>query len=44
MSALNDFKELKIEVEKINNHVKQNDKKIEECNFIFYNSVKNNYF
>ena len=41
---INDFKELKIEVEKINNHVKQNDKKIEECNFIFYNSVKNNYF
>ena len=41
---INDFKDLKIEVEKINNHVKQNDKKIEECNFIFYNSVKNNYF
>ena len=41
---INDFKELKIEVEKINNHVKQNDKKIEECNFIFYNSIKNNYF
>ena len=38
---INDFKDLKIEVEKINNHVKQNDKKIEECNFIFYNSVKN---
>ena len=41
---INDFKDLKIAVEKINNHVKQNDKKIEECNFIFYNSVKNNYF
>ena len=38
---INEFNELKPEIEKMNNHLKQNDKKIEECNFIFYNSVKN---
>ncbi len=31
---INEFNELKPEIEKMNNHLKQNDKKIEECNFI----------
>ena len=32
----NDFKDLKAEVEKISGHIKQNDKKIEECKFIIF--------
>ena len=33
---INEFNELKPEIEKMNNHLKQNDKKIEECNFIIF--------
>ena len=33
---INEFNELKPEIEKMNNHLKQNDKKIEECKFIIF--------
>jgi uncharacterized coiled-coil DUF342 family protein len=33
---INDFNEIKPEIEQINNHLKQNDKKIEECKFIIF--------
>ena len=33
---INDFNEIKPEIEQINNHLKQNDNKIEECKFIIF--------
>ena len=33
---INDFNEIKPEIEQINNHLKQNDKKIKECKFIIF--------